>query len=153
MIKILLADDHSIVRKGLKQILQEEFPEALFEEAADGLELLRKARLFNADIIISDLSMPGRSGMDITPSLAEKLAEAIGGHFLDHEMPHQSLSDREFDVLKMISSGKTVSEIAESLSLSVNTISTYRARILEKMNMRTNAELTHYSISNNIIDS
>lgn len=213
MIRILLADDHSIVRKGLKQILQEEFPEANFEEAADGLELLRKARTFNADIIISDLSMPGRSGMDtlkqlkselpatpviilsihpedqyairvlkagaqgyitkeaapeelvkavrqvlkgrryITHSLAEKLAEAIGGHVQEYEMPHQSLSDREFYVLKMISSGKTVSEIAESLSLSVNTISTYRARILEKMNMHTNAELTHYAISNNIIST
>lgn len=213
MIKILLADDHSIVRKGLKLILQEEFSEAIFEEAAGGLELLRKARVCNADIIISDLSMPGRSGMDtlkqlksefpstpviilsihpedqyairvlkagaqgyitkeaapeelvlavsqvlsgrkyITPSLAEKLAEAIGSHVQDYDMPHQSLSDREFDVLKMISSGKTVSEIADIFSLSVNTISTYRARILEKMNMRTNAELTHYSISNNIITS
>lgn len=213
MIRILLADDHGIVRKGLRQILQEEFQDAEFEEAADGNELMRKAKTFPADIIISDLSMPGRNGLDtlkqlkidhpfvpviilsiypedqyafrvlkagaqgyitketapeelvlavrqvlggrkyITASLAEKLAEALG-HLNDgSELPHQSLSDREFDVFRMISSGKTVSEIAEKLSLSVNTISTYRSRILEKMNMRTNADMTQYAIVNNIINA
>ena len=91
MIKILLADDHSIVRKGLKQILQEEFPEALFEEAADGLELLRKARLFNADIIISDLSMPGRSGMDTLKQLKAELPSTPVSY--THLRAHETVLD------------------------------------------------------------
>jgi DNA-binding NarL/FixJ family response regulator len=205
---ILLADDHSIVRRGLKEILTDEFPDAAVEEVGDGQELLKQLKVKKWDVVISDLSMPGKNGLDvlkmlkidfphtpvlilsmhpedvyairvlkagasgymtkesapdelikavrlilqgrkyITPSIAEKMAAN-----LDHDsdkQPHELLSDRELDVLKMIASGKTVSEIATKLSLSVNTISTYRARILEKMNLRTNSELTYYVISNNL---
>ena len=206
---ILLADDHSIVRRGLKEILLEEFPDANFQEAADGQELIRKMRAEKFDVIISDVSMPGKNGLEalkviksesptipvlvlsihpeelyairvlkagasgyltkesapeelvkavrmvmagrkyITPSLAEKMASNLDNDL--SKMPHELLSDRELDVLKLIAGGKTVSEIANDLSLSVNTISTYRARILEKMNLKSNSELTFYAISNNLI--
>jgi DNA-binding NarL/FixJ family response regulator len=209
MIRILIADDHSIVRRGLKQILLEEFPDAGFGEANDGNELQRLAKSEKWNIIISDLAMPGRNGLEtlkllkeefpkipvlilsmhpedqyairafragaagyltkesaseelvnavrkilegrryISPAAAEKLAENLE---LDATRElHEILSDREFDVLKLIASGKTVSEIAEELSLSVTTVSTYRARILAKTNMRTNAELTHYAIDNKLV--
>jgi two-component system invasion response regulator UvrY len=206
--KILIADDHSIVRRGLITILMDELPHALISEAKDGAELLQMASGDSWDIIISDISMPGRSGMEIlkelkeaapkipvlilsihppeqyavrtikagasgyltkesapeelvkivrhiisgrkyiTPEIAEMLAESYNDN---DKPPHENLSDREFEVMKLISSGKTVSEIADVLSLSVNTISTYRSRILEKMRMGTNAELTHYTISNKLI--
>jgi two-component system invasion response regulator UvrY len=209
MIRILIADDHIVVRKGLKQILREEFSDAQIEEASNGMELLKKINDEKWDIIISDLSMPGRSGLEvlkqvkqdqpklpvlilsmhpedqyairvlkagasgyltkesapdelvkavrhilngrkyITESIAEKLASGI--NIENSESLHTTLSDREFSVLKLIASGKTVSEVAEILSLSVPTISTYRARILEKMNMKTNAELTHYAIENKLV--
>jgi two-component system invasion response regulator UvrY len=209
MIRILIADDHIVVRKGLKQILMEEFPDAHIEEAANGTELLKIILSGKWDIVISDLSMPGHSGLEIlkqakqnfpklpflilsmhpedqyairvlkagasgyltkesapdelvkavrhilngrkyiTESIAEKLASGI--NMDSNESLHASLSDREFAVLKLIASGKTVSEVAELLSLSVPTISTYRARILEKMNMKTNAELTHYAIENKLV--
>ncbi|HEU4607040.1 MAG TPA: response regulator transcription factor [Chitinophagaceae bacterium] len=207
--KILVADDHAIVRRGIKQIILEEFPFAETAEAADSEELVKKAFTGQWDVIITDLSMPGRSGLDalqqikqqlpkvpvlilsmhpeeqyairvlkagasgyiskdmaqdelvaalrrvmagkkyITPSLAEKLATQ-----LEHDgggLPHETLSNREFDVLKLLAGGKSVSEIADMLSLSSTTISTYRARILEKMNMRTNAELTRYALENKLI--
>ena len=209
MIRILIADDHSIVRRGLKEILLEEFPDAHIKGVSDGMELLREARAGLWNIVISDLSMPGRSGLEvlkqlreefptlpvlilsmhpenqyairvlragavgyltkesaseelvnavkkiisgkkyITPDVAEKLAEILES---DSRLDlHETLSDREFDVLKMIASGKTVSEIADSLSLSVTTVSTYRARILFKTKMKTNAELTHYAIENRLV--
>lgn len=206
---ILLADDHSIVRRGLREILLEEFPDANFQEAADGQELIRKMRAEKFDVIISDVSMPGKNGLEalkvikaesptipvlvlsihpeelyairvlkagasgyltkesapeelvkavrmvmagrkyITPSLAEKMASNLDNDF--SKLPHELLSDRELDVLKLIAGGKTVSEIANDHSLSVNTISTYRARVLEKMNLKSNSELTFYAISNNLI--
>lgn len=209
MIRILIADDHTVVRKGLKQILLEEFPSAFIEEVADAEELIKKVMKGEWDVIISDLSMPGRSGMEslqqikqyypklpvlilsvhseehyairvlkagaagylnkdmapdelvkavhrvlmgkkyITPTIAEKLASS-----LDHDSDkpsHEHLSDREFEVLKLIASGKSVSDIAASLSLSVTTVSTYRARILAKMSMKTNADLTLYAIENKLL--
>ncbi len=206
---ILLADDHSIVRRGLKEILLEEFPDANFQEASDGQELIRKMRADKFDVIISDVSMPGKNGLEalkvikseaptipvlvlsihpeelyairvlkagasgyltkesapeelvkavrmvmmgrkyITPSLAEKMASNLDSDF--SKLPHELLSDRELDVLKLIAGGKTVSEIAVDLSLSVNTISTYRSRVLEKMNLKSNSELTFYAISNNLL--
>jgi two-component system, NarL family, invasion response regulator UvrY len=209
MIRILIADDHSIVRRGLKDILLEEFPDAAIAAVSDGNELLREARTGEWNIIISDLSMPGRNGIEtlkqlkeefpklpvlilsmhpedqyalralkagaagyltkesasdelviavrkilagkkyITADVAEKLAENLGHD--SSKAPHEMLSDREFDVLKMIASGKTVSEIADMLSLSVTTVSTYRSRILFKTRMRTNAELTHYAIENKLV--
>lgn len=206
---ILIADDHSIVRRGLKDILLEEFPKANFVEVADGHELLKQVRSAKFDIVISDVSMPSKNGLEalkilkiefphlpvlilsihpeelyairvlkagasgymtkesapeelvkavrmvmngrkyITPSLAEKMASNLDHDF--SKLPHELLSDRELDVLKLIASGKTVSEIATELSLSVNTISTYRSRILEKMNLKSNSELTYYAISNSLL--
>ena len=209
MIRILIADDHGIVRRGLKEILLEEFPDAHIEGVSDGIQLLREVKESSWSIIISDLSMPGRNGLEIlkqlkdlfpklpvlilsmhpedqyairalragaagyltkesasdelvnavrkilsgkkyiTAEVAERLAEN-----LDHDSSkalHEILSDREFDVFRMIASGKTVSEIADRLSLSVTTVSTYRARILFKTRMKTNAELTHYAIENRLV--
>lgn len=206
--KILIADDHSLVRRGLKEILLDEFPSAVVEEAEDADGILKKTSVEDWSIVICDLSMPGRSGLEvvrdirlqfpklpvlvisvhveehyavrslkagasgfinktappgelivavrrvlsgrkyITPAIAEQLATLM----LDNSgrPPHELLSDREFDVSKMIASGKQVSEIADALSLSINTISTYRNRILSKMNLNTNAELTRYMIENQL---
>jgi len=209
MINILIADDHSIVRKGLKQILAEEFSDANIAEVGNGSELVRKAREKKWDIVISDLSMPGRSGLEalkqlkeefaklpvlilsmhpedqyairvlkagasgylskdsaseelvnavrmilggrkyISPTVAEKLAENLGQD--STKAIHETLSDREYEVLKLIAKGKTVSDISEILSLSLTTISTYRTRILTKMNLHNNAELTYYAIENKLV--
>src|SRR5436190_9500689 len=209
MIRILIADDHAIVRKGLIQILREEYPTAKIGEVEDAEHLFHKAITDEWDVVICDLSMPGRSGLDalhqlkqaypklpvlimsmhpedqyalrvlkagaagylgkdtihddliraiqtvrlgkryITLSIAEKLAEAFNADA--DQMLHEALSDREFDVLKSLASGKSVSEIAEQLSLSVTTVSTYRARIMKKMNMHSNAELTRYALEKNLI--
>jgi two-component system, NarL family, invasion response regulator UvrY len=209
MIRILIADDHAIVRKGLKQLLVEEYPSAKIGEAEDAEKLIHKAITEEWDVVICDLNMPGRSGLDalhqvkqlsprlpvlimsmhpedqyalrvlkagasgylgkdtihddiiraiqtvllgkkfITPSIAEKLAEAFNSE--TDQLLHEILSDREFDVLKLLASGKSVSEIAEQLSLSVTTVSTYRSRILKKMNMHSNAELTRYALEKKLI--
>lgn len=209
MIKVLIADDHAIVRKGLRQLLIEEFPSARVEEVGDAESLISKSLQGDWDVVICDLSMPGRSGLDalrqirqsspslpvlimsmhpedqyalrvlkagasgylnkesihdelikaihtvlrgkkfITPSIAEKLAEAFDTDSGQH--PHEALSDREFDVFKLIATGKSVSEIAQQLSLSVTTVSTYRARIMEKMKMRSNADLTRYALEKSLI--
>jgi two-component system invasion response regulator UvrY len=206
--RILIADDHSIVRRGLKEILNEEFPKAHISAVNDGAALLRKARSEKWDIIISDLQMPGKNGLEIlkqlkeefpkmpvlilsmhpeylyairalragasgylskesaseelvnavqmilggrkyiTATVAEKLAENLEED-ASKEL-HETLSDREFDILKLIASGKTISEIGQVLSISKSTVSTHRGRILVKMKMRTNAELTHYAIKNNL---
>jgi len=209
MIRIIIADDHTVVRRGLKQILMEGFPDATIEEVVDAGDLIHKVMSSEWDVVISDLSMPGRSGLDalqqikqnfpklpvlilsvhseeqyalrvlkagasgylnkdsapeelinavqrvllgkkyITASIAEKLATTLGH---DAEKPaHEYLSNREFDVLKQIASGKSVSDIAEALSLSITTVSTYRARIMIKMGMRTNADLTLYAIENKLL--
>ena len=210
MLRILIADDHALVRKGLKQILLEEYPSAIVEEVNDGEGVIKKSISNEWDIIISDLSMPGRSGLDvlkqvkqnlpklpvlilsihpeeqyairvlkagaagylskdaateelveavqrvlqgrkyISPSIAEKIAEYLG-HDSSDKAPYEFLSNREFDVFTRLASGKTVSEIADQLSLSATTVSTYRSRILEKMNMRTNAELIRYALENKLI--
>jgi len=209
MLRILIADDHAIIRKGLKQILLEEYPSAIIEEVNDAEGVIKKTISDEWDIIICDLSMPGRSGLDVVqqvkqnfPKLpvlilsihpeeqyairvlragaagylskdaaTEELVKAVqrvlqGRKYfssaiaekmaseLDQDTskpPHEVLSDREFDVFKMLASGKTVSEIAEQLALSITTVSTYRARILVKMNMKTNAEMTRYGLENKLI--
>ena len=209
MLKILIADDHAVVRKGLKQILLEEYPSAQIGEVADAESLLSEILKDDWNIVITDMNMPGRSGLDaltqikqmaphlpvlimsmypedqyalrvlkagasgylgkdnihddiikaiqsvqlgkkyITPAVAEKLANALGE---DNTMqPHESLSDREFEVLKLLASGKAVSDIAGQLSLSATTVSTYRSRIMEKMSMKTNAELTRYALEKKLI--
>ena len=210
MIKIIIADDHPIVRAGMKQIISEASDLMVADEASDGHKLLNKIREENFDVVILDISMPHMDGQDvlkqlkiekpklpvivlsihpedqyalrvlkagasgyvtkgsatdelinairkvcrggkyISPSIAEKLAFQLGADF--EEMPHEALSDREYQVLCMLASGKTVTEIADELALSVKTISTYRARILEKMDMKNNAELIHYAVQNELVD-
>ena len=208
--RIIIADDHAVVRKGLRQMLQEEFPSAEIAETADSDDLLNLVIREHWDVVISDISMPGRGGLEvlqqirqqfpklpvlilsihpedqyairvlragasgylskesaqgevvkavhkvlmgkkyITPALAEKLAES-----LDHDaekLPHEFLSDREFEVFKLLAAGKSVSEIGEKLSLSSTTISTYRSRVLTKMNMKNNADLTLYAVENNLLE-
>ena len=208
--RILIADDHAVVRRGLKQILADEFKQAHFGEAANAREALDRLRKENWDAVVLDITTPGRSGLEalkeireekpklpvlvlsmhpedqfavrvlksgasgymtkesapeelvgaikkvlaggryVSPSLAEKMASYLA---IDSpKAPHERLSDREFVVLRMIASGKTVSQIAEELSLSVKTVSTYRTRILEKTGMTSNAELTHYAIKNQLVE-
>lgn len=209
MLKILIADDHTVVRKGLKQILLDEFPNAKIEEVPDAEELIKKVVQDKWDIVVSDLSMPGRSGLDalqqiklsnpalpvlilsihpeeqyalralkagaagylskdtapdelvkavqkvllgkkyISQSIAEKLANTLSAKA--DKFLHENLSNREFDVMKLLANGKSVSEIAEILSLSVTTVSTYRARVMTKMNLRSNSDLTKYAIENKLI--
>lgn len=207
--RFLIADDHTIVRRGLRQILLEGFPDAEIEEVPDAEELIKKTIQSDWDIIISDLSMPGRSGLEalqqikqikpripvlilsihpeeqyalrvlkagaagylskdlapdelvnavnrvllgkkyITVTIAEKPASVLDQD--SDKQPHELLSDREFSVLKLLATGKSVSEIAESMFLSVTTVSTYRARIMTKMNLKTNADLILYSIEHKLL--
>jgi len=209
MIKILIADDHTIVREGLKQIIVNTAGMVVTGEAANGQETLDLIRKNNFDVILLDIAMPEKDGLAIlkqlkrekielpvlvlsmhpeeqyavrvlkmgaagyltkasasdelikairkistgkkyiSDSLAEKLAFDLD---IDTEkLPHEYLSDREFQVLCMIASGKTVTNIAEELSLSVNTISTYRVRVLDKLKMTSNSELTRYAIKNQLV--
>ena len=210
MIKILIADDHPVVRKGLKEIIEEIPDMAVHGEASNGQETLEKVGKSDFDIVVLDISMPGISGLDILKQLKsekpelsilvlsmypeeqyavrvlragasgyltkesapEELIAAIrkaskGGKYIssslaeklafdletDAERPlHETLSDREYQVMRMIASGKTGKEIAEELFLSVKTISTYRARILEKMEMKSNAELIHYALKHGLVE-
>ncbi len=209
MIRIMVADDHAVVREGLKQILADNTEIVVAGEAKDGQEVLEKVRKGGWDLILLDIAMPGRGGIDtlkelkvenpklpvlvlsmypedqyairalkagasgyltkgsapeeliaaiekvsqggryISPSLAERLASHVAA---DSEKPiHETLSDREYQVVLMIASGKTVKEIAGELSLSVKTISTNRVRALRKMGMKNNAELTFYAIKNGLV--
>lgn len=207
--KVLIADDHAIVRHGLKQLLADEYQTLSVGEAQNAQDILRLVREQVWDIVVLDISLPGRNGLEVlkeikqvcpkTPvliftthseelyairgfkagatgymtkeSAPEHLIEAIrkvlrGGRYITPALaeilaahlgvdvdkaPHEELSDREYQVFCLIASGKTVSQIANELSRSVTTISTYRARILEKMGMKNNAELTHYAISNKLV--
>jgi DNA-binding NarL/FixJ family response regulator len=209
--KILLTDDHAVVRHGLKQILADEFSKATFGEARNAQEALNKIWKEHWDVVVLDITMPGRSGLEVlreikkskpklpvlvlsmhpegqfavrvlkrgasgymtkesapeelvgaikkvlaggryvSPSLAEKLATYLSGGEAQ-KAPQETLSDREFQVLRLIASGKIVSEIAKELSLSVKTISTYRSRILEKMGMKNNAELMHYAMQHQLVE-
>lgn len=209
MLKILIADDHAIVREGLKQVLADTSDMVVSDEAADAEEALRKALGSDFDVVVLDISMPGRGGIDVlkqiksqkpklpvlvlsmypeeqyalrvlkagaagyltkesapdelidairkvskgmkyvSSSVAEEIAFALDS---EAERPIQEkLSDREFQVMCMIASGKTTKEIADELSLSVKTVNTYRSRVLEKMRMKSNAELTHYAIKNKLV--
>lgn len=210
MIKVLIADDHAIVRQGLKQILAETLDMTVAGEADNGTDALRKIREGEWDVVLLDVNMPGKNGIDtlkqireecprlpvlmlsmypedqyavrlikagaagymtketapellvdairrvasgkkyLSPAVAELLADELDSG--TQGQPHELLSDREYQVLLAIASGKTVSEIAEIMVLSAKTISTYRTRILEKMRMKTSAELTHYAIKNGLVD-
>ena len=192
MTRILLVDDHAVVRDGIKRMFDDQTPSVSFGEADNPHAALKLAAEQDWDVVVLDLSLGENSGLEVlkelkrmrprlrvlilsmhseeqyarrafgaihkvaggsryvSPALAEKLV-------FDLERgtdvpPHETLSDREFEVLRLIASGKTVGEIAEILSLSDKTISTYRARILEKMGMKTNAELTHHAIQNKLVE-
>jgi len=207
MLKILTIDDHEVVRRGIKDMFTKE--SATFGEAQSGAEALDLVRKQAWDIAVLDISLGGRSGLEVLAEIkqlrprlpvlilsmhaeeqyavrafkagasgyinkassGEELRRAIlkiirGGQYVGPSLaekmvlqlsqpgkvPHESLSNREFEVLCSIASGQTVTEIAEKLSLSNKTISTYRRRILDKMDMRTNAELTHYAIRNGLVE-
>ena len=209
MLRILLADDHSVVRQGVKQILAEAFAHATFGEAKNVHDLLGLAGRERWDIVVMDLAMPDGNGLEalkqikhdhpLLPVLVlsmfpedqyavrtlragaagylnkesapEELVQAIqkilhGGEYISAEVAdelllyarheddqplYKHLSDREYQVLCLIASGKEVKEISSELALSAKTISTYRTRLLEKMNMKTNAELTYYAIQNRLV--
>lgn len=209
--KILIVDDHAVVRRGLQQIVLDEYKDLVFGEATNGQEAIDMISRQKWDVVILDISMPGRSGLDVlkeikkeqsdvpvlvlsihpedqfavrvlragasgymtketapeelvtainkvlvggtyvSPSLAEILAQDLQRDASEVSV-HKKLSDREYEVMLMIASGKAVSEIADQLSLSVKTISTYRARILDKVHMRSNAELTRYAIKQGLVE-
>lgn len=209
MLRILLADDHAVVRRGVKQIIAEAFAQATFGEAQNVHELLKLIGSERWDIVVLDLNMPGGNGLEalkqikqLHPQLPvliltmfpedqyamrtiragaagylnkesapEELVQAIrkilrGGEYIsaavadelvlytrheDDQPLHKHLSDREYQVLCLIASGKEVKEISNEMSLSPKTVSTYRARLLVKMNMKTNAELTYYAIQNGLV--
>lgn len=211
MIKILIADDHAVVRQGLKQIISEQADMRAAGEAETAADVLRLARSEDWDVIVLDISMPGgKNGLDLLPELKQicpatrvlilsmhaeeqfavralkggasgyitkqsaptELVRALrkvqsGGRYLSQSIaeqlaffvgddgcapPHERLSEREFQVLRLIALGKTLREIADQLFLSEKTVGTYRARIMEKMNMTRNAELVRYAVQNQLID-
>ncbi len=212
MIQILIADDHAVVRQGLKQILAEESDMAVFGEAANARETLKNVHKQDWDIVILDITLPDRSGLDVlkelknvlpglpvlilsmhpeeqfavralkagaagyvtkesvpeelvkairkvleggkyvSPKLAEKLAVDLELEAESERPLHETLSHREYQVMCMITSGKRIKDIAEELYLSVKTVSTHRTRILEKMKMKNNVELTRYVLKNRIVD-
>jgi len=209
-IKVFIADDHAIVREGLKQILAETRDIVVAGEAENGLDAIKLFRKSGCQVMLLDISLPDRNGIDVlkqikkdkpelavlmlsmhredqyairslkagaagyltkqsaprelvnairqvaagqkyvSPALAQELANQVGD---DHAQPlHETLSDREYQTLTMIASGKTVGAIAQELSLSVKTVSEYRARLLVKMKLKNSAELTHYAIKNQLIE-
>lgn len=208
--KVLIVDDHAVVRRGVKNLLVEEFPDAVFGEAATAQEALDAAWHEPWDLIILDITMPGRSGLDIikdlqdalpnTPilvqsmhaeehfavrvfkagaagyitkdSMLDELARAVhkligGGRYVSESLAerlagvlaadsarptHEVLSDREFQVLRMLAAGRAVKEIGNELSLSSKTVSTYRTRILEKLELRTNQDLTRYALREGLVE-
>ncbi len=208
--RVLIADDHAVFRRGLRETLAEGFSRITFGEAGTAQEALDHVRRQDWDVVILDISMPGKSGLDILDelkrlrpklpilllsmhpeeqfarralkagaagyltkdSVPEELKEAVrrvvvGGRYVSATLAeklavdlregadkpiHELLSDREFQVLRMIASGKTVKQIAEEIALSVKTVSTYRGRILEKTGMKTNAELIRYALQTQLVD-
>jgi two-component system, NarL family, invasion response regulator UvrY len=211
MIRVVLADDHAVVRRGVRQILGEADDIEVVAEARDYAELSALLRDRACDVLVLDISMPGKNGIEALKALRErlprlavlvlsmfpedqyalralkagaagyvskeaapeKLVEAIrlaarGKKYITPEVAqalasqldagtrpetlHEALSDREYETLRLIASGKKLSEIAAAMSLSPKTVSVYRARLLEKMQMRTNADLTHYAVKHGLVD-
>lgn len=210
MTKILIVDDHEVVRRGLKQILADEFKPSKVGEASNATEALEMAQRETWDVVLLDITMPGRNGLEalddfhrqhpktavlvlsaspeedyalralklgaagyltkqsasdellaavrkalaggkyVTASLGEKLAASLSGGA--PSAPHETLSNRELQVLRLIATGKTLKEIAAELSLSEKTIGTYRTRIAEKMNLHTNVELTRYALQHQLVE-
>ena len=210
MLKIVITDDHPIVREGLCKIMERSLDQVVIEQAGTGAQLMDKLKDNKFDIVLLDVTLPDINGLELLERLKrekpdlpvlilsvhsgehyamraykagvggylqkdkapEELVKAIkkvasGGKYVSSELaeqmafameegsdrePHELLSNREYEVMCLIASGKTVSQIADQLNLSVRTVSTYRARILEKMHMRTNAEITHYAISSGLVE-
>lgn len=210
MINIFIADDHELVREGLKKILKEEIDIKIVGEAQNASEVLEKMRNTDCDIILLDMNMPGRSGLDLitdlkilkpklrilvlsihpedrfalrtlragasgyiskdtaldelviairkihlrgkylSDALAEQLAFDVSSD--NDRLPHESLSNRELEIMCMIASNRKVKEIAADLSLSISTVNTYRSRIFEKMKIKSNVELTHYAMDHHLVD-
>ncbi len=208
--RVLIADDHAVFRRGLKETIFEAFPKVTFGEAKTAQETVECVGRQDWEIVILDISMPGKSGLDILgdlkrlrpklpvlllsmhpeeqfarralksgaagyltkDSIPEELKVAVrriltGGRYVSATLAeklaldlrrgsdtpvHELLADREFQVLRMIASGKTVKEIADEIALSVKTVSTYRARILQKTGMKTTAELIRYAIQTKLVD-
>ena len=210
MIRVLIADDHSILRRGLAQIISETKDIQVCGEAETGAQAVRLAREQPVDVILLDITMPDRNGLDtlkqlkkekpklavlmlsmhteeayalraikagasgylskasappllvtairqvasgrryISPAVAEELAGTIADG--SDRAPHETLSDREYETMRLIASGKTLSEIAREMSLSAKTVSVYRARLLQKMKLKNNSELTHYALKNQLVD-
>ncbi len=209
MIKLLVADDHAIVRKGIEQIIEETADIVVADQACNGQEVLEKILKNDYDVVLLDIAMPGRDGLEILkevknhrPKLnvlmlsmypeeqyavralrsgasgyltkesapdelvaairkvssgnkyvSESLAEALASELSNRggQPLHRKLSDREYRIMCMIASGKKQMEIADELALSIKTVSTYRARLLKKMNMKTNSEITRYAIENKLV--
>ncbi len=207
MNRIILADDHTFVRLGLVQILTDEYPSVEIKQVSDGEALVREVTLYDWDLVISDLDMPGRNGLEalqqiklIKPNLpvlilsiyaedlyavrvlkagasgymnknaaAEELVIAVqrilsGKKYITPEIaeklllqsknnksPHEDLSNREFEIFKMLALGKKTTQIADELFLALTTVSTHRHRIMEKLGLNTNSELTRYAINHHII--
>lgn len=210
-LRMLVVDDHPLVRRGLVETIREEFGNAVISEASDAAAAIELTWKEHWDVMVLDIAMPGRSGLDVLKEVKQarsklpvlilsthsedqfairslksgaagyltketvgeelvtaikrvlaggkyiraSLAEKLASHLeLDASKPlHQALSDREYEVMTMIASGKTVKEIAGELSLSIKTVSTYRTRILEKMAMRNNAELMRYAMEQRLVDT
>jgi len=210
IVRIVIADDHAFLREGIKKTIQDEIDMKIVGEASNANDALDIIRELNPDIVIMDISMPGKSGLDVlkdlktlkkksrililsmhpedrfairalkagasgyltkesapdelvkairtvltgrkyvSKALAEKLVDILSED--SDKMPHEQLSDREYEVFIKISSGKKAIEIAAELSISIHTVNTYRARILEKLSMNSNVELTQYAMHNNLID-
>lgn len=207
MKKVIIADDHSFIRLGLMQILKDEYPDVKITEVSDGETLVKEVSLGDFDLVISDLDMPGRNGLEaleqiklINPELpvlilsiyaddlyavrvlkagasgylnknsapyelitaiqriklgrkyiTPEIAEILLSQATEDKKPHELLSNREFEVFKLLAAGKSTTQIAEMLSLAVTTISTHRNHILEKLGLANNSELTRYAISHQII--
>ena len=210
MIRLVLADDHTIVREGLKQILAAAGDFDVVAEAADGHEVMARVRALDFDVLVLDMSMPGKSGIDLIKqvraekpklrmlvlsmheekqyavrairagaagyltkeSASKQLVEAIrkiaaGGAFISAEVaqdlalgampdakgaPHESLSDREYQIFLMIARGKSNSDIASTLNLSVKTVSTHKANVLQKMGLETTGDLIRYALANGLVE-
>ncbi len=208
--KILIVDDHAVVRQGIKQIITDMDSPVEVGEAGNGSDAVRMLREGEWDMVLLDINLPGKNGIEVLKQIKgewkklpvlmlsmysedqyamrairsgaagymtketapDELLNAInkvtrGGRYISaevaeklvfeqddtgDELPHHELSDREYEVLRLIASGHTVSEIADQLALSVKTISTYRSRILDKMKMKHNAELTHYAIKHELVE-
>lgn len=210
MIRVLIADDHAILRRGLADIISESDDMQVCAEAETGAQAVRLAREHPVDVVLLDITMPDRNGLDtlkqlkkekpklavlmlsmhpeeiyalrsikagasgylnkasapallvnairqvasgrryISPAVAEALAMSLSGE--SNAAAHAILSDREYETMRLIASGKTLSEIATEMSLSPKTVSVYRARLLDKMNLKNNSELTHYALKNQLVD-